>query len=199
MQKLTALYVRVSTINKQDKGLKSQEQALIEYCRNHGIDNYKIYRDKQTGGNLDRPALHKLREDIFRGRISTVIVWKLCRISRSLQDGVALLANWLEQGVRVVSVSQNFDFSGSVGQLISAVLLAIYQIERDGIRQNISRGMQAAQKRGVRIGGSKPKIKPQDAVELKEQGKTISEIANLLKCSRQTVYSALKRRAEVSK
>lgn len=198
MQKMTAIYVRVSTLTKQDKGLKSQEEALLEYCQNHDIDNYKIYRDKQTGGTLDRPALHKLRQDIFRGRISTVIVWKLCRISRSLKDGVALLATWLEQGVRVIAVSQNFDFSGAVGQLISAVLLAVSQIERDTIRQNISRGMKAAAKRGVRIGGSKPKIKPQEATELKKQGKTISEIARLLKCSRQTVYSALKRRAEVS-
>jgi DNA invertase Pin-like site-specific DNA recombinase len=72
-------------------------------------------------------------------------------------------------------------------------------MERENIRENISRGMQAAQKRGIRIGGSKPKISARDAVELKKQGKTISEIARLLKCSRQTVYSALSRQADVSR
>ena len=193
MQKITAIYVRVSTINKQDKGLESQEQTLIEYCRNHGISNYKIYRDKQTGGTLDRPALQKLQQDIFRGRISTVTVWKLDRLSRSLKDGIGLLVDWLESGIRVVAVAQQFDFSGAVGQLVASVLLGIAQMERENIRENISRGMQAAKKRGVRIGGSKPKIKPQDAVELKKEGKTISEIALQLQCTRKTVYAALKR------
>ena len=199
MQKITALYVRVSTVNKQDKGLESQEKALLEYCHNHGISNYKIYRDKQTGGNLDRPALQKLQQDIFGGRISAVIVWKLDRISRSLKDGITLLVDWLESDLRVVAVAQQFDFNGAVGQLVASVLLGIAQMERENIRENISRGMQVAIKNGKRIGGSKPKIKPQEAVELKKQGKTIAEIALKLKCSRQTVYSALKRQQNVSK
>ena len=105
MQKITALYVRVSTLGKQDKGLESQEKALVEYCQNHGIGNYKFYKDKQTGGNLNRPALQKLQQDIFSGRISTVIVWKLDRISRSLKDGIGLLVDWLEDGLRIVAVS----------------------------------------------------------------------------------------------
>jgi DNA invertase Pin-like site-specific DNA recombinase len=199
MQKITALYVRVSTISKQDKGLDSQENALIEYCQNHGIKNYKFYRDKQTGGNLDRPSLNKLQEDVFRGRVSTVVVWKLDRLSRSLKDGINLLVNWLENGLRVVAVAQQFDFNGAVGQLVASVLLGIAQMERENISENISRGMQAAIKKGKRIGGSLPKIKPQDAVELKKQGKTIAEIARQLNCSRQTIYSALKRQEIASK
>ena len=197
MQKLTALYVRVSTVGKQEKGLDSQEQALIEYCHNHGITNYKFYRDRQTGGNLDRPALKKLQQDIFRGRISTVIVWKLDRISRSLKDGIALLVDWLECGLRIVAVAQQFDFNGAIGQLVASVLLGIAQMEQENIRENISRGMQAAKKRGVQIGGSKPKIKLQEVVELQKQGNTISNIARKLNCSRQTVYAALQRREQI--
>lgn len=191
--KHTALYVRVSTAHKQDKGLDSQEKALIEYCRNHGITDYKIYRDKQTGGTLDRPALLKLQQDIFRGRVSTVIVWKLDRLSRSLKDGIGLLVDWLEQGIRIVAVAQQFDFNGAVGQLIASVLLGIAQMERENIRENISRGMKAAKQRGVKIGGSKPKVNTDEVLQLKEQGLSISAIANELGCSRQTVYSAMRR------
>lgn len=193
MKKATAIYLRVSTVGKQDQGLKSQEQTLLEYCRNHGISNYKVYRDKQSGGSLDRPALQRLQEDIFRGKISTVVVWKLDRLSRSLKDGITLLVGWLENGIRVVAVAQQFDFNGSVGQLVASVLLGIAQMERENIRENISRGMQAAKQRGVRIGGSKPKITAQEAIELKKQGKTISDIARQLQCTRKTVYAALKR------
>lgn len=191
--KHTALYVRVSTANKQDKGLDSQEKALIEYCRNHGITDFKIYPDKLTGGTLDRPALLRMQQDIFRGRVSTVVVWKLDRLSRSLKDGIGLLVDWLEHGIRIVAVAQQFDFNGAVGQLIASVLLGVAQMERENIRENISRGMQAAKKRGTRIGGSKPKITTAEVLALKKEGYGVAEIARQLKCSRQTVYSALQR------
>ena len=115
------------------------------------------------------------------------------------KTGIGLLVDWLERGLRIVAIAQQFDFSGAVGQLVASVSLGIAQMERENIRENISRGMQAAKQRGVRIGGSKPKIKPQDAIGLKKQGKTISEIAQHLQCSRQTVYTALSRQANVSK
>lgn len=35
------------TVGKQNKGLESQEKALIEYCHNHGITNYEFYRDSR--------------------------------------------------------------------------------------------------------------------------------------------------------
>jgi DNA invertase Pin-like site-specific DNA recombinase len=193
MKKLTALYVRVSTQDKQTKGLKSQEEALQEYCKNHNITNTKVYRDAMTGGTLERPALQQLKQDIFVGKVGAVVVWKLDRLSRSLKDGINLLVDWLEKDIRVVAVSQQFDFSGSVGQLIASVLLGIGQMERQNIRENIARGMRAAKERGVKIGGSKPKISSDEVVQLKQQGMNISQIAKRLDCSRQTVYTALQR------
>ena len=97
------------------------------------------------------------------------------------------------------AVAQQFDFNGAVGQLIASVLLGIAQMERENIRENIARGMQAAIQKGKKIGGSKPKITAQDVVGLKKQGNTIAEVARQLNCSRQTVYATLKRQVNVSK
>lgn len=191
--KHVALYIRVSTQDKQVKGMESQEEAIKMYCHNHGFSDYKIYRDAESGKNLNRTQFKQLQHDIFLGKISNVIVWKLDRISRSLRDGINVLADWLEMGVRVISVSQQFDFSGSVGKLIASVLLAVAEMERQNIRENIIRGMQVAKAKGVKIGGSKPKIAPQDVLPLYEQGLSITEISKKLKCSRQTVYTALQR------
>lgn len=190
-----AVYIRVSTLDKQDNGLLSQEQALMEYCHNHGFqdDDIKAYRDRMSGGNIDRPQLKKLQQDIFRGRISTVVVWKLDRLSRSLKDGINLLVDWLDKGIRVVAVSQQFDFSGTVGKLIASVLLGIAEMERQNIRENIVRGMRAAAERGVKIGGSEQRILADDILRLKEEGYNMSCIAKELKCSRQTLYLALRR------
>lgn len=193
MSKAVGLYVRVSTLDKQIKGLQSQEQALIEYCQNHHLTDIKIYRDKMSGGKIKRPQLDKLQRDIFRGRISAVIVWKLDRLSRSLKDGINLLVDWLDRDIRVIAVSQQFDFSGAVGKLIASVLLGIAEMERQNIRENIVRGMKAAKERGVAIGGKEPRLFAEDIHRLKEQGYKMTEIAQELNCSRQALYLALDR------
>ena len=193
MKKYTALYIRVSTADKQTKGMLSQEDALKNYCANHGITHIKIYKDKMTGGTIERPALQRLQQDVFQGCISTIICWKLDRLSRSLRFGINLLVDWLDRDIRVIAVSQQFDFNGAVGKLIASVLLGIAEMERQNIRENIVRGMKGAKQRGVRIGGSKPKITAQQVIELQKQGNNVSQIARQLNCTRQTVYAALQR------
>jgi len=193
MSKAVGLYIRVSTLDKQIKGMMSQEQALLEYCHNHGLTNIKIYRDKISGGKIKRPQLDKLQKDIFMGKISTVICWKLDRLSRSLKDGINLLVDWLDRDVRVIAVSQQFDLSNAVGKLIASVLLGIAEMERVNIKENIVRGMKAAKARGVKIGGKEPKIFAEDILRLKGQGLKMTEIAKELGCSRQGLYLALGR------
>ena len=152
--KITAIYLRVSTLDKH-KGLQSQQHTLQEYTDNHGFPHVQIYADRVTGATLDRPALQRLQQDIFEGKVDTVIVWKLDRLSRSLRDGINVLTDWLEKGIRVISVSQQFDFSGAVGKLISSVLFAVAEMERQNIRENIIRGQQVARAAGKRWGGSR--------------------------------------------
>ncbi len=195
--KYTAIYVRVSTL-KQGSGLDSQEASILEYCRNHGITNYKVYEDRQTGSNLDRPSLKKLQNDIFRGRVDTVVVWKLDRLSRSLKDGINLLVDWLEQDIRVIAIAQNFDLSGAVGRMIMSLLLGIAEMERQNIRENIVRGLQRARQKGVLLGGSVPQYNYDEIISLKSQGMSVSGIARHLNCSRQTVYTALKQTKQLS-
>ena len=158
------------------------------------ITNIRIYRDKMTGSKINRPQLNKLQEDIFLGKISTVICWKLDRLSRSLKDGINLLVDWLDRDIRVIAVSQQFDFNGSVGKLIASVLLGIAEMERQNIRENIIRGMNNARKQGKKIGGKEPKLFADDILKLKKQGLNMSQIAKRLGVSRQACYLAIKRK-----
>ena len=75
MSKAVALYLRVSTVDKQIKGLKSQEEALKEYCRNHNLTNLKIYKDKMTGSRIDRPQLKKMQNDNSFSKAKTVKIF----------------------------------------------------------------------------------------------------------------------------
>jgi DNA invertase Pin-like site-specific DNA recombinase len=114
--KVTAAYIRLSTFD-QDKGLKSQEKALRDYIDNHSLQNIPWYQDKLSGATTKRPGFERLQKDIFNGKVATVLCWKLDRLSRSLQDGINVLTDWCERGIRVVSVSQQIDFNGTTGKL----------------------------------------------------------------------------------
>jgi DNA invertase Pin-like site-specific DNA recombinase len=186
-----AVYVRVSTLD-QEKGLKSQENALRQYLDGHDVTNAKWYRDRVSGGTLKRPAFEQLQRDIFNGRIKTVVCWKLDRLSRSLRDGINVLTDWIERDVRIVAVSQQLDFSGAVGQAFAALLFAIAQMERENLRENTKRGLLHAQANGVQL-GKRPTLFAKDILPLLNSGKSVAEAARLLGKTRQAIYTALKR------
>jgi DNA invertase Pin-like site-specific DNA recombinase len=185
------VYLRVSTLD-QEKGLDSQERALRDYLAGHGIADAQWYRDRLSGATTDRPGFDKLQRDIFMGKVKTVICWKLDRLSRSLRDGINVLHDWLGKDIRVVAVAQQFDFSGTVGQMIAAVLFALAQMERENLRENTKRGMAAAKAKGVKL-GKRPKLFARDIVPLLLSGQNVSEVARTLGKSRPAIYASLKR------
>jgi DNA invertase Pin-like site-specific DNA recombinase len=87
----SAVYIRVSTLD-QASGAKSQEHAINRYLKAHGL-KAKWFRDTMSGSTTDRPAFAKLQKAIFNGEVSTVVVWKLDRLSRSL-IALSPLAIW---------------------------------------------------------------------------------------------------------
>ena len=174
----TACYVRVST-NDQERGLESQEQALKRYLRGHGIKNAIWYRDRISGAKDRRPAFDKLQKAIFAGEVKTVVVWKLDRLSRSLKHGINLLTSWLESDVRIISVAQQLDFTGAIGQLIASVLFAVAQLENENLRENTKRGLQAAMAAG-RMPGKRPGKWTLEVMPLKEQGRSRQAVHNIL-------------------
>jgi DNA invertase Pin-like site-specific DNA recombinase len=96
-------YCRVSTVRQK---ADSQINEIAKWLKANGYDDSKTewYIDKETGKTLNRPEFQRLRRDIFAGRVKTVVVWKLDRISRRLKDGINLLSDWCSKDVRVVSV-----------------------------------------------------------------------------------------------
>jgi len=191
MRKAVAVYLRVSTLD-QSKGIQSQERALQEYCQNQGFAKIIWYRDKLSGKNTNRPAFKKLQQDIFSGKVSTVVCWKLDRLSRSLQDGINVLCNWLKKDVRIISVTQQLDFSGVTGQLIASVLFAVAAMERENLRENTKRGIQAAKAKGVKL-GKRPKLFAKDIVPLIKQGMSIQQVSDKLGKTKAAIYNCLHR------
>ena len=107
------------------------------------------FEDKETGKTVRRDAFDKMQKALFDGKFKTVIVWKLDRISRRLKDGINLLAEWCERGVRVVSVTQQIDLSGPVGRMVASVMFGLAEIELEYRRERQQAGIAVAKTRGV--------------------------------------------------
>jgi len=191
----TAIYIRVSTVGQNEAG---QRNEIDRWLNGNSVDRSKVkwYLDKDTGDNLDRPEFERLQRDIFNGQIHTVVVWKLDRLSRKLQDGITTLCNWCDKGIRVVSVTQQIDFSGTVGKLIASVLFAVAEMEQETRRERQAAGIAVAKERGVYQGRPRGALKPgidlKRVAKLRENGLTQSEIAEALGVSISSVRRYLK-------
>ena len=188
--KVIACYLRVSTAGQNEAG---QRQAIQRWLDNHGFQNVRWYLDRQTGDNLDRPEFERLQSDIRRGEVGAVVCFKLDRLSRRMIDGLNVLCDWLGRGVRVVSVTQDLDFSGTVGKLIASTLFAVAEMEQETRRERQAEGIAVAKLNG-KYRGRKPgstKANPQRARELRAKGNSIGEIATSLGVGQSTVFRYL--------
>lgn len=188
----TAFYIRVSSTKGQKTD--SQRAELEAWRKRQRLKNIVWYEDKDSATNPQRKAFQQLQAAIFNGEIDTVVVWKLDRLARSLKDGVNILEDWCKRGVRVVSVTQQIDLSGAVGQLIASLLFGIAQMELQHMRERQAIGIALAKKRGVYTGrqAHTTKANPKRAHQLRRQGLTVPEIANALNVSQRTVFYYLR-------
>lgn len=192
MKPKTAIYQRVST---SEQKTDSQKTVLREYITTHGIksDQVVTYQDKLTGTNTNRPQLQKLLRDIDKGRIHTLIITRLDRLSRNLRDGLDILRKLSDKGIRIVAVQQGLDFNGAMGKFLSALFLALSEYERDLTVARIREGLQARKEKGLKLGRPRNDKRLAEVLKLHESGIGGTEIANRLGCSRANVYTLLDR------
>lgn len=188
---MVGVYIRVSTLDQNTAG---QRAAIKRWLAGNQISDVRWFEDKASGDNTERPAFQELQEAIFNGELQTVVVWKLDRLSRSLRDGINVLADWCDRGLRVVSVTQQIDFNGTLGKMLAAVLLGVAEMEQETRRERQAVGIEAAKKRGVYKGRKAQtfKARPERARTLREQGLKDPEIAKALGISRRTVQRYLR-------
>lgn len=151
-----ACYVRVSTDNQlENYSIEEQTDRLEAYCKAKDIQIVKIYTDGgYSGGNVNRPALQQMLQDIDKGLIDSVIVYKLDRLSRSQKDTLMLIEDcFLAKNVDFVSVNENFDTSTPFGRAMIGILSVFAQLEKDQITERFTMGRIGRAKNGYFHGG----------------------------------------------
>ncbi len=156
-----AIYTRKSTEENLDSEFNSLDaqreagEAYVSSQRHEGWMALPIRYDDGgfSGGNLERPGLRRLLDDIEAGRVDCVLVYKLDRLSRSLLDFVKLIEVFDRHNVSFVSVTQRFDTSTSMGRLMLNILLSFAQFEREIIGERIRDKVAATKRKGKYCGG----------------------------------------------
>ncbi len=159
-----AIYTRKSTEEGLDQAFNSldaQREACAAYIRSQQHEGWQElparYDDGGfSGGSMERPALATLLDDIRAGRIDTVVVYKVDRLTRSLADFAKIVELFEGQGVSFVSVTQQFNTTSSMGRLTLNVLLSFAQFEREVTAERIRDKIAASRKKGMWMGGGVP-------------------------------------------
>lgn len=162
-------YARVST---QDQNLAGQLEAL----KTSGTK--QIYQEKVSGVRADRPQLAKLMASLKTGDV--VVVTKLDRLGRSTRELLDLIDRIGKAGASFRSLGDPLWDTGSAqGRLLSTMLAAIAEFERELIRERTGDGRKRAMAAGVKF-GRKRKLtdyQRQQAVERRAAGESLAEIA----------------------
>jgi DNA invertase Pin-like site-specific DNA recombinase len=162
-------YARVST---QDQDLSGQLEAL----KRAGVT--KIYREKVSGVRADRPELAKLMAGLKAGDV--VVVTKLDRLGRSTRELLDLIDRIGKAGASFRSLGDPlWDTSTSQGRLLSTLLAAIAEFERDLIRERTGDGRRRAMAAGVKFGRKRKlsDFQRAEAVRRRAAGEPLAEIA----------------------
>src|SRR5712671_5846864 len=159
-----AIYTRKSSeegLEQEFNSLVAQREACEAFICSQRHEGWVLVRTRYddggfSGGNLERPALQRLLADIRAGRIDTVVVYKVDRLTRSLGDFARLVEIFDAQGASFVSVTQQFNTTSSMGRLTLNVLLSFAQFEREVTGERIRDKIAASKKKGMWMGGNVP-------------------------------------------
>lgn len=184
-----AIYVRVSTLDQNDD---LQFEELRQYCGRMGWTVVE-YAEKASSVKK-RPILNQLMADARLRKFDIVLVWKLDRFARSLQqliENIRLLDTF---GVRFVAVTQGIDTdkTNPASRLMLHILGAVAEFERGIIVERVRAGIKEAQRRGKHCGRSKRVFRRDEAARLRKDGLSLREIGKKLGVPFTTVADALK-------
>lgn len=151
MDKIAVGYVRVST---DDQNMDLQIDAL----KRAGCS--KIFMERASGGNRDRPELKKALHYVHAGDV--LVCWKLDRMARSVSHLIEIVEDLKGRKVGFRSLNDAIDTTTATGSLMFHIFAAFAEFERSVIRERVMAGLAAARARG-RVGGRPKgwrKVKP---------------------------------------
>ncbi len=184
-----AIYTRKSSeegLEQSFNSLDAQREACEAFVVSQRHEGWRVlptlYDDGgYSGGDMDRPALKRLLEDVTANKVDTIVVYKVDRLTRSLADFAKIVETLDARGVSFVSVTQQFNTTTSMGRLTLNILLSFAQFEREVAGERIRDKVAASKRKGMWMGGTIPlgyDVKQRKLVANEEEAKLVNNIYN---------------------
>ena len=155
------IYPRKSVYRDNSDSVNVQVQLCKDYAgiifKDKDIE-FKIYDKDEgfSGKNMNRPSFQELMEDVRNDILDVVMVYKLDRISRNVQEFSAMYDIFQQHNVSFVSVKESFDTTTPMGRTVMYILAAFAQLERENTSERVTDNMQALGASGKWTGGKLP-------------------------------------------
>ncbi|WP_342982618.1 recombinase family protein [Streptococcus salivarius] len=192
IKNITIGYARVSlTDNRQELGLSVQTEAL-KFCD-------KLYIEKDSGGNQERPQLKKAmkmaKKYAQKGVKTNFVVYKLDRLTRKMLHLSAIIEDLTKYGVRLQSIHENIETDSLTGKFFCLMLGYVAEWELQAISERTKDGLRKAKEKGVKLGnkGLEQSKEKQIIKQYLQKELSVRKIANQLNISTATIYNVLKR------
>jgi DNA invertase Pin-like site-specific DNA recombinase len=159
-----AIYTRKSSedgLEQEFNSLDAQYEACAAYIVSQKAEGWVLLSERYddggiSGGTMERPGLQRLLEDIDRGTVDQILVYKIDRLTRSLADFAKMVDRLDAAGTSFVSVTQSFNTATSMGRLTLNMLLSFAQFEREVTAERIRDKIAASKKKGLWMGATVP-------------------------------------------
>ena len=160
-QEMIAIYSRKSRFTGKGESIGNQVELCREYVRNmfgpEYADRCVVFEDEGfSGGNLKRPAFLEMMEAVHRRQFKAILVYRLDRISRNINDFTGLIDELTRLDVSFVSIKEQFDTGTPMGRAMMFIISVFSQLERETIAERIRDNMQELAKTGRWLGGNPP-------------------------------------------
>ena len=160
-QQVFAIYSRKSKFTGKGESIENQ----IEMCRQYIAHSFGperadcalVYEDEGfSGGSMKRPNFQRMMKDVHKGRIRTIVCYRLDRLTRNTKDCFEFVEELERCGASFISIKENFDLTTPTGRLMFTFVAALAQMERETIADRIRDNLQELAKTGRWLGGNTP-------------------------------------------
>lgn len=160
-QDIIAIYSRKSKFTGKGESVANQIELCRDYIlRNYGeqyADRILVFEDEGfSGGNTNRPAFQQMMDAAEDGKFSTIMVYRLDRISRNIGDFANLIQDLGRMNIGFVSLREQFDTASPIGRAMMYIASVFSQLERETIAERIRDNMHELAKTGRWLGGTTP-------------------------------------------